>query len=57
MRNYQKEYAKEKESKISKIIKIDKNVYNQLCEKLSQDNKTFSSLVKEKLNEYIKQGK
>lgn len=52
-RNYKKEWEKEKETKISKLVKIDKKLYEDLSKKLKEENKTFSGLVNEAILEYL----
>ena len=52
-RDYKKEYTKEKQSKVVKTIKLDKKLYNNLKLKLKNQNKTFTSLVLDKINEFL----
>lgn len=52
-RNYKKEYEKEKQSKVVKTIKLDKKLYNNLKLKLKNQNKTFTSLVNDKIIEFL----
>lgn len=52
-RNYHEEYTKEKQSKVVKTIKLDKKLYNNLKLKLKIQNKTFTSLVIDKINEFL----
>lgn len=52
-RDYKKEYSKEKETKIIKTIKLDKKLYNNLKLKLKNQNKTFTSLILDKINEFL----
>lgn len=52
-RNYKKEWEKEKETKISKLVKIDKRLYEDLSKKLKEENKTFSGLINEAILEYL----
>lgn len=54
MRNYKKEYKKEKESKVSRLVKIKKEDFEKLILKLNKENKTFSGFVNEQIKEYIK---
>lgn len=54
-RDYKKEYIKEKETKVVKTIKIDKKLYNNLKLKLKNQNKTFTSLILDKINEFLKE--
>ena len=53
IRDYKKEYKKEKETKVVKTIKLDKKLYNNLKLKLKNQNKTFTSLVIDKINEFL----
>lgn len=52
-RDYKKEYTKEKETKVVKTIKLDKKLYNKLKLKLKSQNKTFTSLVNDKIIEFL----
>ena len=52
-RDYKKEYEKEKQSKVTKTIKLDKKLYNNLKLKLNNQNKTFSSFIKDSINKYL----
>ena len=52
-RNYHEEYSKEKQSKVVKTIKLDKKLYNNLKLKLKNQNKTFTSLVLDKIYEFL----
>lgn len=52
-RNYHEEYLKEKETKVVKTIKLDKKFYNKLKLKLKSQNKTFTSLVNDKIIEFL----
>ena len=52
-RDYKKEYTKEKQTKVVKTIKIDKKLYNNLKLKLKNQNKTFTSLILDKINEFL----
>lgn len=52
-RDYKKEYSKEKETKVTKTIKLDKKLYNNLKLKLNNQNKTFSSFIKDSINKYL----
>lgn len=52
-RDYKKEYEKEKESKVTKTIKLDKKLYNSLKLKLNNQNKTFTSLVNDSIKNYL----
>lgn len=52
-RDYKKEYAQEKQTKVIKTIKLDKKLYNSLKLKLNNQNKTFTSLVIDKIKEFL----
>lgn len=52
-RNYQKEREKEKETITTRLVKIDKNVFEQLQIKLSKENKSFNGFVKEQIKKYL----
>ena len=52
-RDYKKEYEKEKETKVTKTIKLDKKLYNNLKLKLKNQNKTFTSFVLDKIYEFL----
>ena len=52
-RNYQKEYEKEKESKVAKLVKIKKEDWNKLELKLSKENKRFSNFIQDQIKKYI----
>ena len=54
MRNYSKEYEKEKESKTTRLVKIEKQLSKELSEKLKKENKTFNGFVLEKVKEYFR---
>ena len=53
-RNYKKEYEKEKESKVSRLIKIDKSIFEELKNKLDADKKTLNGFVNEQILKYLK---
>lgn len=54
MRDYKKEYEKEKESKVSRLVKVKKDDFEKLIIKLNRENKTFSGFVNEQIKKYIK---
>lgn len=56
-RNYHDEYLKQKKTCVSKNIKIKKDVNRKLTLKLKQTGKTFTSLVNEKINDFLKEDK
>lgn len=56
-RNYHDEYLKQKKTCVSKNIKIKKDVNKKLTLKLKQTGKTFTSLVNEKINDFLKEDK
>ena len=52
-RNYKKEWEKEKETKTTRLVKIDKEIFEKLNKKLKEENKTFSGLVNEAILKYL----
>ncbi len=56
-RNYKKEWEREKETKTSRLIKIDKKLWEELNTKLKAENKTFSGLVHEAIFRYLDEKK
>lgn len=56
-RNYKKEWEREKETKTSRLIKIDKKLWEKLNSKLKAENKTFSGLVHEAIFRYLDEKK
>lgn len=52
-RNYKKEWEKEKKTKTSRLIKIDKELWEKLDRKLKKENKTFTGLVTEAILKYL----
>lgn len=53
-RDYRKEWEKEKETKITRLVKIDKDVFEKFKNKLNDNNKTFNGFVNEQIQEYLK---
>lgn len=56
-RNYKKEWEKEKETKTSRLVKIDKDLWEELDKKLKEDNKTFTGLVTDAILKYLYENK
>lgn len=54
-RDYKKEWQKEKESKVTRLIKIDKHVFEEFKDKLAKDNKTLNGFVNEQILKYLKE--
>lgn len=52
-RNYKKEWEKEKETKTSRLVKIDKDLWERLDKKLKKDNRTFTGLVTDAILKYL----
>lgn len=52
-RNYKKEWEKEKETKTSRLIKIDKALWKELDKKLKDENKSFTGLVTDAILKYL----
>ena len=53
-RDYKAEWQKEKETKTSRLLKIDKNLNNDFSEKLKKDNITYSQFVHTCILRYLK---
>ena len=52
-RDYKKEWEKEKETKTSRLVKIDKELYEELDKKLKSEGKTFTGLVIDAILKYL----
>lgn len=52
-RDYKKEWEKEKETKTSRLVKIDKELWEELDKKLKEENKTFTGLVIDAILKYL----
>lgn len=52
-RNYKAEWQKEKETKTSRLLKIDKKLNEILSKKLKEDNMTYSQFIHICINKYI----
>lgn len=52
-RDYKREWEKEKETKTSRLVKIDKDLWERLDKKLKEDRRTFASLVTEAILKYL----
>ncbi len=52
-RDYKKEWEKEKETKITRLIKIDKEIYLKFRYKLECENKTLNGYINEQILKYI----
>ena len=55
-RDYKKEWEKEKETKTSRLVKIDKELYEELDKKLKAEGKTFTWLVIDAILKYLYEG-
>ena len=53
-RNYKKEWEKEKETKATRLIKVDKKIFEEFKSKLTKDNKTINGFVNEQILKYLK---
>lgn len=53
-RNYKSEWQKEKETKTSRLLKIDKKLNQDFTEKLKQDNISYSQFVHTCIYKYLK---
>lgn len=56
-RNYKKEWEKEKETKTSRLVKIDKELWEELDKKLKEDSRTFTGLVIDAIFKYLNNNK
>ena len=52
-RDYKKEWKKEKETKITRLIKIDKKIFEEFKNKLDSENKTLNGFVNEQILKYL----
>ena len=52
-RDYKAEWQKEKETKTSRLLKIDKKLNKDLSEKLKSDNITYSQFVHTCILKYL----
>lgn len=53
-RKYSNEYEIEKQKKVYKQVKLDKELAKELDVKLKADEKNFAELVKEAIYKYLK---
>lgn len=53
-RDYKSEWQKEKETKTSRLLKINKNLNKQFSEKLKEDNLSYSQFVHICIDKYLK---
>ncbi len=53
-RNYKSEWQKEKETKTTRLLKINKNLNTIFSEKLKQDNLSYSQFVHICIDKYLK---
>ncbi len=52
-RDYKREWKKEKETKTSRLVKIDKELYEKLDKKLKEEGKSFTGLVIDAVLKYL----
>ncbi len=52
-RKYRSEYEIEKQKKVYKQIKLERELAKELDEQLKKDNKTFAELVREAIYKYV----
>ena len=52
-RNYKEEWQKEKETKTSRLLKINKKLNEKLSKKLKEDNITYSQFVHVCIYKYL----
>lgn len=53
-RDYKKEWKKEKETKVTRLIKIDKELFAEFSKKLKKENQTINGFVNEKIKDFLK---
>jgi len=53
-RNYKKEWEKEKETKVTRLIKIDKELFAEFSEKLKKENLTINGFVTDAIKKFLK---
>ncbi len=53
-RSYNSEYETEKQKKVYKQVKLERELAKELDTKLKEDNKTFAELVREAIYKYLK---
>lgn len=53
-RDYQKEWNKEKESKVTRLIKIDKELFEEFKSQLEKDKETINGFVTKQIKLYLK---
>lgn len=52
-RDYKREWEKEKETRTSRLVKIDKELYEKLDKKLKEEGKSFTGLVIDAVLKYL----
>lgn len=52
-RNYKEEWIKEKETKTSRLLKIDKKLNEKFSDKLKEDNLSYSEFVHICIDRYL----
>lgn len=52
-RNYKKEWEKEKETKVTRLIKFDKKIFEKFSNQLKKDNKTINGFVIDCVLKYL----
>ncbi len=53
-RDYKKEWEKEKETKVTRLIKIDKDLFVEFKSKLDEEDKNINGFVIEQIKKYLK---
>ena len=53
-RDYKKEREKEKESKVSKLLKLDKKLNDEFNARLKEDGIAYSEWVSTRIKKYLK---
>lgn len=54
-RDYNKEWEKEKETKTTRLIKMDKELFKKFQAKLEREHKSINGFVNEQIRKYLKE--
>ncbi len=52
-RNYKKEWEKEKETKVTRLIKVEKELFMEFSEKLKKENLTINGFVNTEIKKFL----
>ena len=52
-RNYKKEWEKEKETKVTRLIKVEKELFMEFSEKLKKENLTINGFVNAEIKKFL----